>query len=147
MPGGSQAESNEMLVTVTLLAHLAVAALIIVLVLLQRGKGADAGTGFGAGASGTVFGSRGTSNFFSRTTAVLAAMFFATSLALAYFSTQRVEPESLLEGSVFDDPAATLPAVDPATEGIALPVDDAAPPVAGGELPELPELDPGPADN
>ncbi len=136
-----------MLLTVTLLAHLAVAMLIIVLVLLQRGKGADAGTGFGAGASGTVFGSRGSSNFFSRTTAVLAAMFFATSLALAYFSTQRTAPESLLEGSVFDDPTATLPAIDPATEDIALPVDDVALPADGGELPELPELDPGPADN
>ena len=136
-----------MLLSVTLLAHLAVAALIIVLVLLQRGKGADAGTGFGAGASGTVFGSRGTSNFFSRTTAVLAAMFFATSLSLAYFSSQRTAPESLLEGSVFGDPAATAPALDPAADDVTLPVENLALPVDGGELPELPELDPGPADN
>ena len=122
-----------MMQTIMLMAHLAVAMLIIVLVLLQRGKGADAGTGFGAGASGTVFGSRGTSNFFSRTTAVLAAMFFATSLTLAYLSTQRTQPESLLEGTLTDEPAVTAPAFEP-------PAGDAA-------LPELPELNPGPADN
>ena len=62
----------------------AVAAAIIGLVLLQRGKGADAGAGFGAGASGTVFGARGAASFLSRTTAMLAALFFVTSLALAY---------------------------------------------------------------
>ncbi|NIM70720.1 MAG: preprotein translocase subunit SecG, partial [Xanthomonadales bacterium] len=67
-----------------LIAHLAIALLLVALVLLQRGKGAEAGTGFGAGASGTVFGARGSSNFFSRTTAVLATLFFVTSLSLAY---------------------------------------------------------------
>jgi len=87
--------------TFVLFGHLLVASLIIALVLLQRGKGADAGSGFGAGASGTVFGSRGSSNFFSRATAVLATLFFATSLTLAYFAT-RVTGEGLLEGSVFD---------------------------------------------
>jgi preprotein translocase subunit SecG len=85
-----------MIETLVLLGHLIVAALIIALVLLQRGKGAEAGTGFGAGASGTVFGSRGSASFFSRATAVLAALFFATSLALAYFSTQSSAPEGLL---------------------------------------------------
>ena len=54
------------------------AAAIVGLVLLQRGKGADAGAGFGAGASGTVFGARGSASFLSRTTATLAALFFAT---------------------------------------------------------------------
>jgi preprotein translocase subunit SecG len=85
-----------MIETLVLLGHLIVAALIIALVLLQRGKGAEAGTGFGAGASGTVFGARGSASFFSRATAVLAALFFATSLALAYFSTQSSAPEGLL---------------------------------------------------
>lgn len=59
---------------------------IIALVLLQHGKGADAGAAFGSGASGTVFGSRGSGTFLSRTTGVLAAIFFANSLALAYLS-------------------------------------------------------------
>ena len=85
--------------TFVLFGHLLVAGLIIALVLLQKGKGADAGSGFGAGASGTVFGARGSSNFFSRATAVLATLFFATSLTLAYFAT-RVTGDGLLEGSV-----------------------------------------------
>src|SRR6202041_3664717 len=64
--------------------HILLALMIIGLVLLQRGKGAEAGAGFGSGASGTVFGARGTSTLFSKLTAVFAAMFFVTSLTLAY---------------------------------------------------------------
>ena len=86
-----------MLQTIVLVAHVGIALLIIGLVLLQRGKGADAGTGFGAGASGTVFGARGSATFFSRATGVLATLFFATSLALAYLATQQSAPRSLLE--------------------------------------------------
>ena len=71
-----------------LIAHTLIALLIIVLVLLQRGKGADAGAAFGAGASGTVFGARGSSSFFSRATAVCATVFFVSSLTLAYLSSQ-----------------------------------------------------------
>jgi preprotein translocase subunit SecG len=89
--------------TFVLIGHLLVAGLIILLVLLQRGKGADAGTGFGAGASGTVFGSRGSSSFFSRSTAVLAALFFLTSLSLAYFATRVTGADSMLEGSILEN--------------------------------------------
>src|SRR5262245_55629631 len=95
-----------MLTNLVLGVHLLAAILIIVLVLLQRGKGADAGSGFGSGASGTVFGARGSANFLSRTTGVLIALFFATSLTLAYLAAQRKAPTSLL-GS---PPAATQPA-------------------------------------
>lgn len=91
-----------MIETLVLLGHLVVAGLIIALVLLQRGKGADAGTGFGAGASGTVFGARGSSSFFSRATAILATLFFATSLTLAYFATRTAGSDGLLEGSVLE---------------------------------------------
>ena len=81
-----------------LIAHTLIALMIIILVLLQRGKGADAGAAFGAGASGTVFGARGSSSFFSRATAIFAALFFASSLTLAYLSSQRsTVPTSLLE--------------------------------------------------
>jgi preprotein translocase subunit SecG len=73
-----------MLRGVILGVHVLLALMIIGLVLLQRGKGAEAGAGFGSGASGTVFGARGTSTLFSKLTAVFAAMFFATSLTLAY---------------------------------------------------------------
>ena len=78
--------------------HVLLALMIIGLVLLQRGKGAEAGAGFGSGASGTVFGARGTSTLFSKLTAVFAAMFFATSLTLAYLRARpTAEPTSVLE--------------------------------------------------
>ncbi len=86
-----------MVQTVVLVTHVLIAVLIVGLVLLQRGKGAEAGAAFGAGASGTVFGARGSANFLSRSTAVLATMFFLSSLTLAFFSGQRSEPASLME--------------------------------------------------
>lgn len=91
--------------------HVLLALMIIGLVLLQRGKGAEAGAGFGSGASGTVFGARGTSTLFSKLTAVFAAMFFATSLTLAYLGARpTAEPTSVLERAA---QAATTPAPSP----------------------------------
>jgi preprotein translocase subunit SecG len=66
------------------------ALIIIGLVLLQHGKGADMGAAFGSGASGSLFGATGSSNFMSKSTGVAAAIFFASTLALAYFGTNRV---------------------------------------------------------
>ena len=84
--------------TTVLIIHTLIALGITILVLLQRGKGAEAGAAFGGGASGTVFGSRGSTNFFSRTTAILAAAFFATSLTLAWISSEStITPDSLIE--------------------------------------------------
>ena len=111
-----------MLQSIVLVAHVGVALMIIGLVLLQRGKGAEAGTGFGAGASGTVFGARGSANFLSRATGVLATLFFISSLALAYLSTQRTAPTSLLEA--------------PAAQQDVAP--QAAPPAPVSELPTVP---------
>lgn len=68
------------------IVHVLVAVALIGLVLLQHGKGADMGAAFGSGSSGSLFGATGSANFMSRTTAILAAMFFATSLALTFFS-------------------------------------------------------------
>ncbi|GGA00832.1 preprotein translocase subunit SecG [Dyella caseinilytica] len=65
--------------------YILIAAAMIVLILMQRGAGADAGSGFGAGASSTVFGARGSANFLSRSTAVLAALFFALSLGMGIY--------------------------------------------------------------
>ncbi len=94
----------DSLQTMVLIAHTVIALLIIVLVLMQRGKGADAGAAFGSGVSGTVFGARGSSNFFSRTTAILAAVFFVSSLSLAYISSQRTDaPDSLIESGIIND--------------------------------------------
>ncbi len=74
---------------ILIIVHVLVALAIIGLVLLQHGKGADMGSGFGGGASGSLFGATGSANFLSRTTAVLAAIFFLLSLALAYVATKR----------------------------------------------------------
>ena len=88
-----------MLTTVLIVLHVLVALAIIGLVLLQHGKGADMGSGFGGGASGSLFGATGSANFLSRTTAVLAAIFFILSLALAYVATRRPVEEG---GGVID---------------------------------------------
>ena len=98
-----------------LAVHVLLALMIIVLVLLQRGKGAEAGAGFGSGASGTVFGARGTSTLFSKLTAVFAALFFLTSLSLAYLGTRAPgEANSVLERSLLSTPSAPATAPTPA---------------------------------
>ncbi|MYA30089.1 MAG: preprotein translocase subunit SecG [Gammaproteobacteria bacterium] len=114
-----------MLQQLFLAAHVLVAALIIVFVLLQRGKGAETGAAFGSGASGTVFGARGSANFLSRVTAVLATLFFATSLILTGVGKPRPE-ESLLD---------TIEQAAPAQE-------EAVPEEEDEDLPQLPSLQP-----
>ena len=74
---------------VLIVAHVLTALAIIGLVLLQHGKGADMGSGFGGGASGSLFGATGSANFLSRTTAILATIFFVLSLGLAYVATKK----------------------------------------------------------
>ena len=69
------------------------------LVLLQHGKGADMGAAFGSGSAGSLFGSAGAANFLSRTTAILAAVFFATSLGLTYFSSSPTKSGGVTEGA------------------------------------------------
>ena len=83
--------------SVLVVVHLFLAIGLVGLILIQHGKGADMGAAFGSGASASVFGARGASNFLSRTTGILAALFFATSLTLAYFAMQSNEPETLME--------------------------------------------------
>ena len=120
----------ETMQSIVLIGHTLVAVLIIVLVLLQRGKGADAGAAFGSGASGTVFGARGSSNFFSRATGVLATIFFISSLTLAYMSSQRSSgPESLLENAS---------SIEVQTQSELTEIDESS---DVGEFPELPELE------
>lgn len=71
---------------IILIFHIVLAVGIVAFVLMQQGKGADAGASFGSGASQTVFGSSGSANFMSRTTAILATAFFVTSLGLAVYA-------------------------------------------------------------
>ncbi len=89
--------------------HILVALGLIGLVLLQQGKGADIGAAFGSGASNTVFGARGSANFLSRSTAVLAVLFFVTSLSLAYFVTAAPKRQSVIERAAQPAPAAQDP--------------------------------------
>ena len=96
----------NMIVNVVLAVQMLAALGMIGLVLVQHGKGADMGAAFGSGASGSLFGASGSANFLSRATAVLASVFLACTLALAYFGNSR--PAST--GSVLETPAAAVPA-------------------------------------
>lgn len=102
--------------TIVLAVQMLAALGMIGLILLQHGKGADMGAAFGSGASGSLFGATGSANFLSRSTAVLAAVFFVCTLALAYFGNLRPATDS---GSVLDRAPATAPAPAPAASGAA----------------------------
>jgi preprotein translocase subunit SecG len=90
---------------VLIVSHVITALAIIGLVLLQHGKGADMGSGFGGGASGSLFGATGSANFLSRTTAVLATLFFVLSLALAYVATKKPSEGGGVMDRVREQPA------------------------------------------
>jgi len=129
-----------MLRGVILGVHVLLALMIIALVLLQRGKGAEAGAGFGSGASGTVFGARGTSTLFSKLTAVFAALFFGTSLILAYLGSHAtVEPTSVLERAAQAAAAAPSKATPPAAPATAPPATTPAPAPATTPAPAVPD--------
>ena len=115
------------MLTILTTLHILAAVAIIALVLLQQGKGADAGAAFGAGGSGTVFGARGGASFLTRGTAVLALVFFLTSLGLAWLASQQVERRSVVER----------------TEAPAAP---ASPAAAPGSPSDVPSAD-GPSDD
>jgi preprotein translocase subunit SecG len=121
---------------------------IIGLVLVQHGKGADMGAAFGSGASGSLFGASGSSNFLSKSTAVAAAIFFAATLALAYFGTNR--PAASVGGGVME--RAPAPVTAPANNaGSAVPATVPAVPAApaGAAAPaatqDVPSAAPAPA--
>ncbi|GAA5158795.1 preprotein translocase subunit SecG [Viridibacterium curvum] len=97
--------------SLVLVVHVLVGLAVIVFVLLQHGKGADVGASFGSGASGSLFGASGSANFLSRTTAVLATIFFVTSLTLTYLAGQRSSaPKSVLDTLSEQSGAAVEPA-------------------------------------
>lgn len=89
---------------------------LIALILMQHGKGADAGAAFGSGASATVFGARGSGNFLSRATTIVAILFFIVCLALAYISSHRAAPEGAAQSVTAQEPAPA-PAMGGAVEG------------------------------
>jgi preprotein translocase subunit SecG len=121
-----------------LVVHVVAALAIVGLVLLQHGRGADVGAAFGSGASGSLFGARGSANFLSRTTAILAVVFFLTSLTLTYFSGRKSEHK----GVMADSPAKeqSLPAQIPAQIPLpAAPAGQAAPPEPGSRVQDVPK--------
>ena len=139
------------LLTIVLAVQMLTALGMIGLILLQHGKGADMGAAFGGGSSGSLFGASGSANFLSRTTAVLAAVFFACTLVLAYFSNiatpasggssvlervapaaapasaplQGPNPANQIPGGGTPVPAAQGPATSPATTAPAVPASGA----------------------
>ncbi|HOP18229.1 MAG: preprotein translocase subunit SecG [Gammaproteobacteria bacterium] len=125
--------------SILVIVHLFLAIGLVGLILIQHGKGADMGAAFGSGASATVFGSRGASNFLSRTTAILATLFFVTSLALAYFAMQTKEPATLMEGVQAPAAAAVeqAAAVKAPETGDLPSVPEVVIPAQGGDLPAV----------
>ena len=94
------------------IVHVLIAVSIIGMVLLQQGRGADAGAGFGGGASNTLFGARGSASFLSRTTAILAVLFFSSSLVLAYLGgKQDNKSQDIMDSSVKEQVQPDLPPV------------------------------------
>lgn len=124
--------------TIVLAVQMLAALGMIGLILVQHGKGADMGAAFGSGGSGSLFGASGSANFLSRTTGILAALFFAATLMLAYFgNAQPRTSSSVLEGVAVTAPAtpasgaAQIPGTTaPATTSTAVPVPPA--PAASG---------------
>jgi preprotein translocase subunit SecG len=116
------------------------ALVMIGLVLIQHGKGADMGAAFGSGSAGSLFGASGSANFLSRTTAVLAAVFFACTLLLAYFGHARpAGGGSLLERAAIGAPVAPAPAPAPVESAAQIPAGSAAPaPAAPASAPAAP---------
>ena len=104
----------EYLFSTILLIHILVAVGVIGLVLVQHGKGADMGAAFGSGASGSLFGSTGSANFLSRSTAILAAVFFITSLSLAYIASNKPKTS----GGVMQNAVQSQPVTAPSSLGV-----------------------------
>ena len=111
--------------TLLLVVHVTAALAIIGLVLLQHGKGADMGAAFGGGASGSVFGATGSANFLSRATAIVATVFFLTSMGLTWFYAHKRDAR----GVMATQPATQAPATVP------------GPATAPGPVPEKPAAD------
>ena len=115
-------DKGSQMQTLVLVLHILAGLAIVVLVLLQHGKGADMGAAFGSGSAGSLFGSAGAANFLSRTTAVLAAVFFVSSLALTYFSAPSrsggvTETLSAPAGKADIIPAAPAPSAPAPSQG------------------------------
>ena len=111
----------NVMLTIILAVQMISAIAMVGLILVQHGKGADMGAAFGSGGSGSLFGASGSANFLSRTTAVLATVFFVATLALAYFGSARPAAST---GSVLENAALVAPV--PAVVAPVVPASGAA---------------------
>jgi preprotein translocase subunit SecG len=118
-----------------MIVHVLLATGIVALVLLQQGRGADAGAAFGSGASGTVFGAQGSATFLTRLTAVLASLFFATSLGLAVVGDTRESSEGFMDAPAVKQVPTDLPPAQVETA-----------PAAVSDMPEVPSGNAGSAN-
>ena len=103
----------DALFSIVVVVHILVGLAVCGLVLVQHGKGADMGAAFGSGASGSLFGATGSANFLSRSTAILATVFFVTSLSLAYLASNKPKTS----GSVMQNAVESQPLSAPAPKG------------------------------
>ena len=120
--------------TLVLVIHVVAALALVGLVLLQHGKGADVGAAFGSGASGSLFGSSGSASFLSRTTAILAVVFFLTSIGLTFYSSRKTEGRGVMAtqpAAPTQSLPAQIPPTAPAGQAAASPAGSAAPAAAG----------------
>ena len=124
----------QILSTILLGVMMISAVVMIGLILIQHGKGADMGAAFGSGASGSLFGASGSANFLSRTTAVLAAVFFATSLGLTYFSAAPHKTGGVTQS--IEAPAAPKADAKPAAPASSAPAPAVPVETKPGEIPK-----------
>lgn len=117
--------------TVLIGVHFLVAAVLIGFILMQHGKGADMGAAFGSGASGSLFGAAGSANFLSRTTAILATVFFLSSLGLTYLASNHEAAKDLMQGVTPKAPTTVPKAGD-----LPQPAAPADPNSKAGEIPK-----------
>lgn len=126
-----------------LVVHVIAALSIIGLVLLQHGKGADMGAAFGSGSAGSMFGSSGSANFLSRITAVMAVIFFVTSISLTIFSGKVAGKKGVMKAPVETEQSQSLPSQiptpPPTVPASALPVPTAPTPADGPKTGEVPK--------
>jgi preprotein translocase subunit SecG len=128
-----------MLYSILIIAQVVISISLITLVLLQQGKGADAGAAFGSGASSTVFGSRGSANFLSRSTAVLATLFFLNSLGMAFLISNKPTAQSIVDQAVVQEQVQEQAPVESMEQDIPVadePVKDKQPASQPVDIPE-----------
>ncbi len=124
---------------ILLVTQVLLSVLLIALILLQHGKGADAGAAFGSGASGTIFGARGSGNFLTKATAILATLFFATSLGLAYIASHHEGPKSIVDSVVEEQAPESAPVLQAPAPAEQQPAD--LPPADAGSETAAPSMD------